>query len=106
MYSPFTLKTWRFIMGTKATWQVDFTDGTSIEVRATCKRMAKAVASVTARMAPEQISDFFCKEGKARNGNRPFNPNRNKKAWKREGYGTNPNQSDSYTGSGYTSGWW
>jgi len=73
-------------MARSATWEVRFTDGTSVQVRATSRRMAQAKGSVEARKPPDEIRDYWRVSGKARNGKRPPNPNRNKKRWQRDGY--------------------
>lgn len=74
-------------MSSCATWEVNFNDGATVQVRASSKRMAQAKASVEAHQLPDEIRSYYKVAGKARNGKRPFNPNRSKKRWEREGYG-------------------
>ena len=73
-------------MASSATWEVSFKDGTKVQVRATCQRMAKAKGSVEARQLPDEITGWYKVRGQARNGKRPFNPNRSKKSWEKDNF--------------------
>lgn len=62
-------------MASKCDWEVGFTDGTMVTVKAAGKRMAKAAASVLARKPPGEVTSWS-KLGRTKNGAKPRNPDR------------------------------
>lgn len=62
-------------MASKCDWEVGFTDGTMVTVKAAGKRLAKAAACVLARKSPDEVASWS-KLGRTKNGAKPRNPNR------------------------------
>lgn len=64
-------------MSKKCKWEVRFSNGQTVSVDASCKRMACANGSVEAHQLPSEIVSYRKQwRGRARNGNRAWRENR------------------------------